>query len=69
MEIAQEQQMMTVAQLAQYLRVSQSWIYHRYRSRLHPLPVHRVGRALRFRREDVDRWLKENTKGADPNEY
>lgn len=44
---------------AQLLHVPRSTLYELVRSR--HLPHVRVGRGLRFTREDLGRWVKENT--------
>lgn len=52
--------LMSVSDLAQYLAVPKATIYQwRYRGR-GPKAL-RVGRYLRFRRSDVDRWLETRT--------
>ena len=42
-------------ELAQILRVPRSWVY----SHLRELPVIRLGRYVRFRRSEVERFLEE----------
>jgi excisionase family DNA binding protein len=42
-------------ELAQLLRVPRSWVY----SHLRELPVIRLGRYVRFRRSEVERFLEE----------
>ena len=42
-------------ELAQILRVPRSWVY----SHLRELPVIRLGRYVRFKRSEVERFLEE----------
>ena len=49
---------MTATTLAKHLHVSQSYIY-RHLMGLNPIPHHRIGRAVRFRLSEVERWLAE----------
>lgn len=49
-----------VSDVAEHLDVSESWVnkavqYGR-------IPVHRVGRNLRFRLSEVDRWIDEGAR-------
>jgi excisionase family DNA binding protein len=52
-----EPKLMTVAEVAEYLRISRASVYRLVRSR--QLPVSSVGRQLRFRRDSIDRWLQD----------
>lgn len=62
--------LMTVAETAQYLRVSVNQLYSLTRRRgvaraQHPIPVVRMGiRTLRFRKSSLDKWLAELEKMA-----
>jgi excisionase family DNA binding protein len=47
--------MMNVTQVADYLGVKPSWLYDNYRAE--GIPTYRVGRGLRFRQSDLDKWL------------
>ena len=47
--------LMTVVEVAEYLRISRASVYRLVRSR--QVPVSSVGRQLRFRRDSIDRWL------------
>lgn len=51
------EQMLTVTELADSLQVRRSWVYGRSRSS--DFPTHRVGRYLRFRLSEVERWIAE----------
>lgn len=52
--------LLTVAELAIYLKVAPVTVYRMTESRR--LPVLRIGRRLRYRRDDVDRHLDSATK-------
>ena len=51
-------QLMTVHEVADYLKVPATTLYRWRHHRTGPA-VARVGRHLRYRREDVDRWVDE----------
>lgn len=48
--------MMTVEELADYLRVDPQTIYRKFRGG--ELPGVKIGRAIRFKREVIDGWLR-----------
>ncbi len=50
--------LLTVAELAELLRVSEKAVYHLVAMRR--IPHLKLGRSLRFVREDVDSWLERN---------
>lgn len=57
-------ELLTVSELATLLKMSRSQVYEltkeRTRSgdvRTNPIPVMRIGTAVRFRKEDVEAWL------------
>ena len=53
---------MTIKDAAQYLKVSVGFLRKAVRQK--SVPFARAGsKALRFRREDLDRWLKSNGGG------
>ncbi len=47
---------MTVSEVAEYLRVNPQTVYRKAKSG--ELPAVRIGRAIRFRRAELDAWLK-----------
>jgi excisionase family DNA binding protein len=58
-------QILTLAEVAERLKVSERWVYEKTRGRCHnPLPVIRIGRYLRFDWTDVSSWLTEQKKAA-----
>jgi excisionase family DNA binding protein len=51
--------LLTVHEVAELLRVPVSWVYERTRRRgLDELPHLKVGKYLRFRRPDIERYLE-----------
>ena len=49
---------LTAEQIAEVLQVKTSTIYELTRRRNgRPLPVHKAGKFLRFRRSEIERWL------------
>lgn len=51
-----ESDVLTVSELAEYLRVNPQTIYRK--AKAGELPVVRIGRAIRFRRIELERWLQ-----------
>jgi predicted DNA-binding transcriptional regulator AlpA len=50
-------QILTIAELAERLKVSERWVYEKSRRRcLNPLPCIRIGRYLRFDWTTVSAW-------------
>jgi len=45
---------LTLAEVAAYLRMSRSWIYRLARAR--KIPASKVGGGWRFNRERIDKW-------------
>jgi excisionase family DNA binding protein len=52
---------LTVSELAMYLRVHQATIYRLLKSR--DLPAFRVGSDWRFDRETIDAWIRRGHQG------
>jgi len=50
------QEVMTAKQLADYLQVNELTIYKRVR--LGIIPAVKMGRALRFKKDIIDKWLE-----------
>lgn len=51
-------EILTPDEVAALLRVSLTWVYEKSRRRSRdPLPAHRIGRYLRFRRSEVLAWF------------
>jgi excisionase family DNA binding protein len=51
-----ETDIMTVEELAAYLKVDRQTVYRKFRKG--ELPGVRIGRAIRFKRDVVDSWLR-----------
>jgi predicted DNA-binding transcriptional regulator AlpA len=58
-------QILTLAELAERLKVSERWVYEKSRRRcLNPLPIIRIGRYLRFNWLEVSAWLRQQSGRA-----
>lgn len=49
-------EVMTVIEVAEYLRINPQTVYRK--AKAGELPTLRIGRAIRFRRTELDEWLK-----------
>ena len=47
---------MTVSEVAEYLRVNPQTVYRK--AKAGELPAVRIGRAIRFRKAELDEWMK-----------
>jgi excisionase family DNA binding protein len=55
----EQQELITISELSQKLKVPVSWLYSRTRERGdRTIPLVRVGKYLRFNYEDVRQWLQ-----------
>jgi excisionase family DNA binding protein len=55
-------EILTVEQVAEWLHVTPSWVRaHANGNRRPQIPSIKIGRHVRFRREDVERWLESVT--------
>jgi len=59
--LIQNEQLLTIEQVADYLQLQKSTIYT-YAQR-GSIPAFKVGRNWRFKREDVEVWLEEKKRG------
>ena len=50
------EEVMTVPEVAEYLRINPQTVYRKAKSG--QLPAVRIGRAIRFRRSELESWLK-----------
>lgn len=58
-------QILTLAELAERLKVSERWVYEKSRRRCqNPLPTIRIGRYLRFDWISVSAWLRQQERAA-----
>ena len=53
--------LLTVESLAAYLNVKKQWIYQKVHS--NEIPHYKVGKYPRFKKENIDDWLKKREKG------
>ena len=49
---------MTVDELAAWLKLTREWIYDNVQA--NKMPYHRLGRQLRFRLSEVEKWLADS---------
>jgi excisionase family DNA binding protein len=55
---SQESEILTADEVANLFRVSLCWVHMKCRRRCkNPLPAHRIGKYLRFRRSEVLAWF------------
>jgi excisionase family DNA binding protein len=61
------QELLTLDELAIFLKVPKGWIYARTRERApDTLPFYKVGKYLRFRLNEVQQWLESRHRGWQP---
>ena len=58
----EKSELMNVSDVANYLRISRASVYRLAKQR--KIPVSRIGKHLRFRKETLDIWLHHNTEGV-----
>ena len=51
-----DNELMTVNEVASYLKVKESWVYEKIHNR--QIPYHKCGKFPRFRKKYIDIWLK-----------
>ena len=60
-----DEDLLTVREVAEILRVPNSWVYERTRRRSRDrIPGFRLGKYWRFRLSDVKAWVEENRHGG-----
>jgi len=52
--------LLTIGEVAEQLRVSSSWIYRKCKTG--KIPHCKLGRTVRFKQGDIDRWVDGHTK-------
>jgi excisionase family DNA binding protein len=62
-----ENEFLTIEELADLLKISTRTLHRIIKRR--ELPVIRIGRQLRFRRESVDEWLQSQTQERSEGQY
>ncbi|MHC4270148.1 MAG: helix-turn-helix domain-containing protein [Planctomycetota bacterium] len=63
---SEDNKLMTVEELAGYLRVKESWIYDKIYKK--EIPFHKCGKFPRFRKRYIDIWLK-NPYSSELNKF
>lgn len=53
-------QLMTIEEVAQYMRVSRFTIYRLAKE--HSIPATKIGRQWRFQREEINQWVKDQNR-------
>lgn len=56
---------LTIREVAAYLKVTERTLYRLVQDG--KLPAFKVGNSWRFRREDLERWISEQSRGTDTN--
>ena len=60
--------LMTIDEVAEFLRVPVSWVYeHTRRRAVDRIPGFRLGKYWRFREADITNWIERQRIGAKPN--
>jgi excisionase family DNA binding protein len=67
MFMADKDEILTIDELAEWLKATTTQIYEMTRTRYAvrhgiPLPNFRVGQQMRFRRSDVEQWIEKTTR-------
>lgn len=57
-------QLMTIEEVAQYMRISRFTVYRLAKSQF--LPATKIGRQWRFQREEIDRWVRDQYPRNNP---
>lgn len=56
---------LTIREVADYLKVTERTLYRLVQDG--KVPAFKVGNSWRFRREDLERWISEQSRGTDTN--
>ena len=54
-----QNEVMTVSEVADYLRLNPQTVYRK--AKAGELPALRIGRAIRFRRAELEQWMRSST--------
>lgn len=54
---------LTIREVAEYLKVTERTLYRLVQDG--KLPAFKVGNSWRFRREDLERWISEQSRGGE----
>ena len=55
---------LTIREVADYLKITERTLYRLVQEG--KLPAFKVGNSWRFRREDLERWISEQSRGPEP---
>ena len=55
---------LTIREVADYLKVTERTLYRLVQDG--KLPAFKVGNSWRFRRQDLERWISEQSRGPEP---
>ncbi len=55
---------LTIREVADYLKITERTLYRLVQDG--KLPAFKVGNSWRFRREDLERWISEQSRGTEP---
>lgn len=57
----ESESLMTLQEVAEYLRLSEDTIYKK--AQAGEIPGFKIGKQWRFRRSEIDEWLKQQARG------
>jgi excisionase family DNA binding protein len=60
----QSERLLTIADIAAWLRVSKGWVYDHTTRKQPLLPCIRLGEMTRFRREDIEKFIEEHGRAS-----
>ncbi len=55
---------LTIREVADYLKITERTLYRLVQEG--KLPAFKVGNSWRFRREDLERWISDQSRGTEP---
>ena len=58
------EEILTIREVADYLKITERTLYRLVQEG--KLPAFKVGNSWRFRREDLERWISEQSRGTEP---
>lgn len=58
------ERLLTISDVAVWLGVSKGWVYDHTTRKRPLLPAIRLGEMTRFRREDIERFIREHSSGS-----
>jgi len=67
MEVINMEKILTVPEVAQYLKISKSKMYDIVKRE--KIPFIKIGRNVRIKESDLDEWLEIQTRPGDPHHF